>query len=155
NGLADPAVARALGDLILARYADIPSGSARVAVRVLDGEEVHFELDPTRPPLSNASRYYSGAARPRRARESLARLLQDVSLDRERLAALHARARAGTVERDEVERALPERPARSSADASAPSLPYRSFRSSGGLEIRVGRGAKHNDALTFHHALPN
>lgn len=155
NGLADPAVARALGDLILARYADIPSGSERVTVRGFDGEEVHLELDPTRPPHENASRYYDEAARIERARERLPRLLQDVTLERERLATLLARARAGTVERDEVERALPERPARSSADASAPSLPYRSFRSSGGLEIRVGRGAKHNDALTFHHALPN
>jgi predicted ribosome quality control (RQC) complex YloA/Tae2 family protein len=26
--------------------------------------------------------------------------------------------------------------------------------SSGGLEIRVGRGAKHNDALTFKHSAP-
>jgi predicted ribosome quality control (RQC) complex YloA/Tae2 family protein len=28
------------------------------------------------------------------------------------------------------------------------------FRSSGGLEIRVGRGARHNDELTFHHSAP-
>jgi len=35
------------------------------------------------------------------------------------------------------------------------SLPYRTFRSSGGLEIRVGRGARHNDALTFRHSAPD
>jgi predicted ribosome quality control (RQC) complex YloA/Tae2 family protein len=28
------------------------------------------------------------------------------------------------------------------------------FRSSGGLEIRVGRGARHNDELTFRHSSP-
>jgi predicted ribosome quality control (RQC) complex YloA/Tae2 family protein len=33
-------------------------------------------------------------------------------------------------------------------------LPYHRFRSSSGIEIRVGRGARHNDALTFHHARP-
>ncbi|HKK08998.1 MAG TPA: NFACT RNA binding domain-containing protein, partial [Gemmatimonadota bacterium] len=31
-------------------------------------------------------------------------------------------------------------------------LPYRVYRSSGGLEIRVGRGARQNDELTFHHS---
>jgi predicted ribosome quality control (RQC) complex YloA/Tae2 family protein len=34
-------------------------------------------------------------------------------------------------------------------------LPYRVYRSSGGLEIRVGRGAQRNDDLTFHHSSPN
>lgn len=33
--------------------------------------------------------------------------------------------------------------------------PYRVYRSSGGLEIRVGRGARHNDDLTFRHSSPN
>ena len=40
------------------------------------------------------------------------------------------------------------------ADGSAP-LPYRRYRSSGGLEIRVGRGAKRNDELTFRHSAPD
>ena len=34
-------------------------------------------------------------------------------------------------------------------------LPYRRYRSSGGLEIRVGRSARANDALTFKHSAPN
>ncbi|NIT87463.1 MAG: DUF814 domain-containing protein, partial [Gemmatimonadetes bacterium] len=34
-------------------------------------------------------------------------------------------------------------------------MPYRSFWSSGGIEIRVGRGSKHNDDLTFRHARPD
>jgi predicted ribosome quality control (RQC) complex YloA/Tae2 family protein len=38
---------------------------------------------------------------------------------------------------------------------TGPALPYRAYRSSGGLEIRVGRGARHNDDLTFHHASPD
>lgn len=48
----------------------------------------------------------------------------------------------------------PER-ASDSKDASAPALPYRTFRSSGGLEIRVGKGARFNDDLTFHHSAPD
>lgn len=39
--------------------------------------------------------------------------------------------------------------------AAAPRVPYRTYRSSGGLEIWVGRGAASNDALTFDAAAPN
>ncbi|HXE59627.1 MAG TPA: NFACT RNA binding domain-containing protein [Gemmatimonadaceae bacterium] len=38
---------------------------------------------------------------------------------------------------------------------AAPKVPYRTYRSSGGLEIWVGRGAASNDALTFDAAAPN
>ncbi len=37
----------------------------------------------------------------------------------------------------------------------APLPPYREFPSSAGLPLRVGRGAEHNDALTFHVARPH
>jgi predicted ribosome quality control (RQC) complex YloA/Tae2 family protein len=37
----------------------------------------------------------------------------------------------------------------------APRLPYRSFRALHGSEIRVGRSARDNDDLTFHHARGN
>jgi predicted ribosome quality control (RQC) complex YloA/Tae2 family protein len=33
--------------------------------------------------------------------------------------------------------------------------PYREYRSSGGLDIWVGRGAASNDALTFHESAPD
>ena len=33
--------------------------------------------------------------------------------------------------------------------------PYRRYRSSGGLEIRVGRSSRTNDALTFRHSAPD
>jgi hypothetical protein len=38
---------------------------------------------------------------------------------------------------------------------AAPRLPYRTYRSSGGIAIWVGRGAASNDALTFGAAAPN
>ncbi|HUE96157.1 MAG TPA: NFACT RNA binding domain-containing protein, partial [Longimicrobiaceae bacterium] len=40
-------------------------------------------------------------------------------------------------------------------DDTGHSLPYRLFRTSGGLEVRVGRGAKENDRLTFGESSPN
>src|SRR5690606_14866533 len=32
--------------------------------------------------------------------------------------------------------------------------PYRRYRTSGGLEVRVGRNRRANDELTFHHSSP-
>lgn len=71
-----------------------------------------------------------------------------------------------------MERALASLPARIAAFARAPAnappattqlerqasartaRPFRTYRSSGGLEIWVGRGAASNDMLTFHEASP-
>ena len=36
-----------------------------------------------------------------------------------------------------------------------PRLPYREYRTSGGLEVRVGRSSRDNDELTLRHAAPN
>ncbi len=71
-----------------------------------------------------------------------------------------------------MERALHSLPGRIAAFALAPAVapppttqlerqaaaraprPFRTYRSSGGLEIWVGRGAASNDALTFHESSP-
>jgi predicted ribosome quality control (RQC) complex YloA/Tae2 family protein len=66
-----------------------------------------------------------------------------------------AREARAAAPRDVVfaERATGEaKPTRRSA---APSLPYRTFRGASGARILVGRGAAHNDALTFHVARPH
>jgi predicted ribosome quality control (RQC) complex YloA/Tae2 family protein len=69
--------------------------------------------------------------------------------------ALLARALAGSADDAEVREALGGgAPSKDAPREARPSLPYRVFRSSGGLEIRVGRGAKHNDELTFKHSSP-
>ncbi|HEX8905231.1 MAG TPA: NFACT RNA binding domain-containing protein, partial [Longimicrobiaceae bacterium] len=45
-----------------------------------------------------------------------------------------------------------QREARARPMQQAPRLPYRVYRTSGGLEVRVGRTSKDNDVLTFRHA---
>jgi predicted ribosome quality control (RQC) complex YloA/Tae2 family protein len=40
------------------------------------------------------------------------------------------------------------------AESGAATLPYREYRTSGGLEIRVGRGSRANDELTFRRSRP-
>jgi hypothetical protein len=99
---------------------------------------------------------------------------------RERVGARHGESARATAERlytelRAMERAQTTLPARIAAlaegalDSSAgessaerrvsseqpATRPFRRYRSSGGLEIWVGRGAKSNDQLTFHEASPN
>jgi predicted ribosome quality control (RQC) complex YloA/Tae2 family protein len=152
--LADPAALRRVGDLILARYREIPPGASGVRLVDFDGAEVAVELDPSRPPHDNASAYYQKAAKAERAAEQLPDLLGAARARVGRLEEILARARSGGASAEEILAALgPAAPPGAPAE-SGPSLPYRVFRSSGGLEIRVGRGARHNDALTFHHSSP-
>lgn len=151
----DPAALRASGDLLLARFGDIPHGATSATLTGFDGAEVRLELDPRRPPHENASAYYDRAARSERAAERLPALIQKAEKERARLRTLDDDARAGRVGADEVLAALPEiAPAQRRGD-DTPLLPYRTYRSSGGLEIRVGRGAKQNDDLTFRHSAPD
>ncbi|MEM7415980.1 MAG: NFACT RNA binding domain-containing protein [Gemmatimonadota bacterium] len=155
DGREDPAEARAVGDLILARYGEIPAGSESVTLVDFEGRPVEVRLDPTQQPHENANRYYARASRSERAAERLPDLIRRAEEERARLTELDRRARAGDVEADEVRKALPARAEKGRKQPDGPSLPYRAFRSSGGLEIRVGRGAKHNDELTFRHSAPN
>ena len=63
------------------------------------------------------------------------------------------RAEAGEAAAEEVE-ALAGGPAPAGTTDAAERLPYRRYRTSGGLEVRVGRSRKDNDELTFHHSAP-
>jgi predicted ribosome quality control (RQC) complex YloA/Tae2 family protein len=71
------------------------------------------------------------------------------------LAELLTGARDGTVDAAAIRQALPAVPARQRRGPQGPSAPYHSFTSTGGLEIRVGRGSRHNDDLTFRNSAPN
>jgi len=156
DGLEDPAALRGQGDLLLARFADVPVGAAEVTLEDFRGEAVTLTLDPTLPVQENARALYERAARAERARERIPGLLAEARRDAEGFHLLLERARAGDVGADEIRAALPRRAVRAAASSAVgASLPYRSFRSSGGLEIRVGRGSKHNDALTFGNSAPD
>ncbi|MGE0159108.1 MAG: NFACT RNA binding domain-containing protein [Gemmatimonadales bacterium] len=154
--LPDPAVLRATGDLILARYADIPHGASRARLDAFDGSSVEVELDPAEAPHANAARYYRDATKAERAAERLPALLDEARAARARWEKLVEDAKAGALSAEAAQSALgTDRPrAPAAASERGPALPYRVFRSSGGLEIRVGRGSRHNDDLTFRHSSP-
>lgn len=157
-GTPDPAETRAIGNLLLARFHEVPTGEARARLTDFSGEEVEVELDPALSPQENAEAYYARARKAERARERLPRMITEAEEEDERLTSLLERVRAGDAGAEEVEAELPRREetsASSTESADEASRPYRRYRSSGGIEIRVGRGARHNDDLTFHHSRPD
>lgn len=73
------------------------------------------------------------------------------------LEALVERARTDPAAAAELAAVIGEAPGerKGAGGGEAPALPYRRYRTSGGLEARVGRSSRANDELTFHHSSPN
>lgn len=138
-------------------------------VRLHDGRELPVAPREGESAVAVAERLYRQARSKERALAALpARIAAAEAAERER-AEGSGRATAGARGRDGAPEAggpppkerydegtkgtAPNRRGAARSDASA-RLPYRSYRSSGGLEIRVGRGAADNDELTFHASAP-
>ncbi|MHC4821817.1 MAG: NFACT RNA binding domain-containing protein [Planctomycetota bacterium] len=153
----EPMVLRRTGDLILAHLQRVPRGASEVTLPGFDGMDKTIDLDPALAPPENAARYYDRAGRAERARERLPDLIHESEEKRAALADLSVRVGAGTATEEEIRQALPERElrARTPQGEAVPGLPYRVYRTSGGLEVRVGRGSGLNDDLTFRHSKPD
>jgi hypothetical protein len=146
---------RGIGDLVLAHLHRVRAGMERVVLPAFeDGREVEVVLDPALRPHENAERYYADARRRARAEERVPALIAAAEAERERWTGAMARIEAG--ETPPWVAAALRRASAEPRPASAPALrlPYRAYRTSGGLEVRVGKTSKDNDRLTFHHASP-
>jgi predicted ribosome quality control (RQC) complex YloA/Tae2 family protein len=98
---------------------------------------------------ANAQAWYAEARKRDRAAERLPALIE---ANRQTVAALEdrlQRARAG----EAIE--LPAQPSKPGQRRVEQKLPYRRYRTSGGLEVRVGRNSRANDELTLRHAAPD
>jgi hypothetical protein len=126
---------RAIADA-LAPLGDEPAPSE---VAIADGSVALVDAKPGETAHAAAERLYSSARSMERARAQLPA----------RIAALEREAAMA----DSVEERTAERSHRPAKMPAAP--PYRSYRSTTGLEIRVGRGASANEALTFKESSPN
>jgi predicted ribosome quality control (RQC) complex YloA/Tae2 family protein len=111
----------------------------------------------------NAARFYAQAARAQRARTDLPDRIAQVDATQTQIAQLLTRVLAGDLVPEALATFLDDAGVREHAAGGSPRgrgtqhpapLPYHRFRSSTGREIRVGRGARHNDELTFRHARP-
>lgn len=160
----DPEELRAVGHLLLARKGRISGGESRVRLEDFDGSTRTVELDPALGVAENARRYYREAARRERAAEQLPGRIRETEERAERVDEAATRVRAlldaGREPSDEqldrwwaLAGGRPD--AAGSGTDAGERLPYRRLRTSGGLEVRVGRSARDNETLTFHHSAPD
>lgn len=148
------------GDLLMAQLHLVKKGMTEVELPDWEGGTVKLELDPALGPSENAAHLYDRARRAARAAERVPALVESVTTELDRLHSLLARAEAGEVEAAEVAAAVPEVEVgeagrRGTGRHAAEPLPYRRYRTTGGLEVRVGRSSRANDDLTFRHSSPN
>lgn len=146
---------RAQGDLLLAHLDWVEPGAASVVLPDFDGGETEVALDPALRPHENAERLYDEARRRARAEARIPELLEAAERDRARWVDAIASLQRGEVPvwvEGTLQRA--DRKEKRAKAQPAERLPYRPYRTSGGLEVRVGRTSKDNDRLTFAHSLP-
>lgn len=154
------------GELVKGSLDRVPRGADSVELAdwfTPDAPPRRIELDPALPPRANAERLFERARKLLRARANLG---EELGRARARVAALEdllERLREGSDAPDALQALALERgllderqePDARKRPAPRPRLPYRSFRGALGSEIRVGRNARDNDALTFRHARGN
>ncbi len=147
---------RARADLLMARLHELEKGLESVELDDFYGETVTVELDPALSPVENAEELYDRAGRRERAADRLPAKVREAVAERHRIEGFIEALDSDEADPEELARWIDEvRPTSGSDADDAEPLPYRRFRSSGGLEIRVGRSGKANDHLTFHHSSPD
>jgi len=149
---------RELGHILLARKASVPRGSAEVQLDDFAGESIKIRLDPKLDAVGNAESFYERARRlDRAARElpdKIAATKEAVGRFESGLMTL-ADTGPGPELRDLAGLRAASKTKGSAGDSSAVErLPYRVYRTTSGLEVRAGRSARDNDALTFRHSSP-
>lgn len=153
--IARAGAANALRDdatLVLSSLHAIPPGAREATLNGFDGRPRTVAFPPKTRPQDHAAALFRRAARMERALPGLASALRAAERALAQTEEMRRRNDLGSLTTEEA--AALGRP-RPGAGPPALVLPYRAYRSSGGLEIRVGRGARRNDQLTFRHARPN
>lgn len=150
----DAVALRTKADLLLAQLHRVERGASVIELEDFEGGTITLELDPARDAAANANDLYERARRRDRAATRLPVMIARAREEAERLEATVADVAAGRVAPDAwlpAEGGRPDgRSGRRPPDVRA--LPYRTFVTSGGLEVRVGRSGRANDELTLHHA---
>ena len=147
---------RRRADLLMSRLNQVRKGQERAELDDFEGGRVVVELDPALSPAENAGVLYDRARKRARAADRLPARVRAAVAERNRLETFLESLSRGDADPEEVSRWLAEvRPEGSETGPRGDRLPYHRFRSSGGLEIRVGRSGRANDHLTFHHSAPD
>ena len=146
---ADAVRLRAAADLLSTHAIALKRGAKEIVLPGFDGQPQQLELDPALSARANADAWYAEARKRERAAERVPALIRETDAVIAAIEEKLKRARAG----EAID--LPARAAPAPRMQPARRLPYRRYRTSGGLEVRVGRGSKDNDELTFGHSSPN
>jgi len=159
-------------ELIQSAFHQLQKGMTELAVDDYYSDppvRVSVSLDPKLSPGEQVEKRYQKAKRAERAGKTAserlgltkAELVQvEELLSRVATAATEAELRTLEAELPaHLRRALGEGRQRSSTTSKrggqGPRLPYISYRTAQGIELRVGRGARENDDLTFRHSRGN
>lgn len=146
------------GHLLMAKAGEVPAGAEEVELQDLftDGATVTVPLDPSLSAVENAERYYDRARRTRRSREEAENRLVQTEERAEKAARLLEALRQIDGLREirafRSEHAGALAPFLPNEERSGDGVPFRRFHLGGGYEVWVGRNARQNDELTFHHA---
>jgi hypothetical protein len=162
----------ALATLLVAEAARAPRGATRLVATdwsTGEGRPVELLLDPARSAREQVDALFKRARRLKQGGAIARQRLRDAEQIAARLSSV--RERAGVADTPsaiealaaEARGAAPRDFALQTAAAGGgatkrgaePARPYRTFHGAAGERILVGRGAAHNDALTFHVARPH
>lgn len=153
-----PAEAEALrraADLLLAQVHRVAKGATRTTLDDFEGGTLDVVLDATLSPPENATQLYTQARKRERAATRLPELIDRALNEMARWQGLRTRIETGQASAEEIAAAQPA-PLQGSRKAKQEvALPYRVYRTSSGLEVRVGRNPRANDALTLRHSSGN
>jgi predicted ribosome quality control (RQC) complex YloA/Tae2 family protein len=144
---------RRIATLLLSQLSTVRRGQREVVLDDWSGGTVHATLDPGLDAAENANRLFDRARRRERAALRLPALIEQVSAHAARFAVAADALARGEISLAEATSLLPG-PVASAAAPSQARLPYRRYRTSGGLEVRVGRNSRANDELTMRHSSP-
>ncbi len=153
-----------LGDLLLANISTAKRNGNRVTLIDYfseDASSIEIEVDESRSLQEEAARRFTSYQRSKRALVQITSRLAQVRSELEKLAAEGRRLETELPVDADIQLTLGGLNAKSSSSATArlkanKRIPgTRSYLSSDGFEILVGRAAKDNDHLTFKIAKPN
>jgi predicted ribosome quality control (RQC) complex YloA/Tae2 family protein len=146
---------RSSADLLLGQLHRVRRGMTAVTLDDWAGGEVRLKLDPALDPAANARRLYDRARKRERAADRLPGLIARSEARVQRLEDAVRTLEADPSAVEEVSALIPASAPGKQRPQRGPALPYRRYRTSGGLEVRVGRGSRANDELTLHHSRPD
>ena len=157
------------GELLKSALNQASRGMTEIRVRDWGVEGEIYEtipLDPLLNPVDNLEAIFHEAKKCQRGREIVQARLEEQRLRLAELQELAELLQSDAPEALDRSATIAEslgidvpkiRETSPKAKRSAPEkrLPYKSYQSKDGLEIRVGRSSRDNDDLTFHHARGN